>query len=62
MPRRGFMTTRSLAGFLLLAMIGACCTSCQSLYYSTMETFGKHKRDLLVSRVQDARDEQEGAK
>ena len=35
---------------------------CKSIYYSTMETFGYHKRDLLVSRVQDARDAQEDAK
>lgn len=35
---------------------------CQSAYYKTMETFGVHKRDLMVDRVQDARDAQEEAK
>ncbi len=35
---------------------------CQRIYYKTMETFGYHKRDLLVSNVQDARDAQEDAK
>jgi Protein of unknown function (DUF2959) len=35
---------------------------CQSAYYKTMETFGIHKRDLMVDRVQDARDAQEEAK
>lgn len=35
---------------------------CQSAYYSTMEAFGQHKRDILVDRVEDARDEQEQAK
>ncbi len=35
---------------------------CQSTYYKTMEAFGHHKRDLLVSRIQDARDAQEDAK
>ena len=35
---------------------------CQKAYYSTMEAFGKHKRDLLVDRVEDARDSQEAAK
>jgi hypothetical protein len=35
---------------------------CQSTYYKTMEAFGYHKRDLLVSRVQDARGAQEDAK
>ena len=36
--------------------------ACQSAYYSTMETFGYEKRDILVDRVEDARDEQEQAK
>lgn len=36
--------------------------SCQSAYYGTMEKLGYHKRDLLVDRVQDARDSQEEAK
>lgn len=35
---------------------------CQSAYYGTMEAFGVHKRDILVDRVQDARDDQEEAK
>lgn len=41
----------------VLAIIG-----CQSIYYKTMEAFGYHKRDLLVGRVQEARDAQENAK
>jgi len=39
-----------------------CLGACQSAYYKTMEKFGYHKRDLLVERVQEARDAQEGAK
>jgi hypothetical protein len=35
---------------------------CQSAYYKTMETFGKYKRDILVDRVENARDAQEAAK
>jgi septal ring factor EnvC (AmiA/AmiB activator) len=35
---------------------------CQNIYYDTMEAFGYHKRDLLVSSVQDARDAQQDAK
>lgn len=35
---------------------------CQSTYYKTMEAFGYHKRDLLVTRVQEARTAQEDAK
>jgi uncharacterized protein YhaN len=35
---------------------------CQTAYYATMEKLGYHKRDILVRRVQDARDSQEEAK
>jgi len=35
---------------------------CQKTYYRTMEAFGYQKRDLLVERVEDARDAQEVAK
>lgn len=35
---------------------------CQSAYYSTLEKVGIHKRDLMVERVEDARDAQEAAK
>jgi membrane-associated HD superfamily phosphohydrolase len=37
-------------------------SGCQGIYYKTMETFGKHKRDILVDRVENARDAQENAK
>ena len=36
--------------------------ACESTYYKTMETMGYHKRDIMVDRVQDARDAQEEAK
>jgi len=46
------------AGVLLtLIFVG-----CQTAYYGVMEKFGVHKRDLLVSDVQKARDSQEEAK
>jgi len=35
---------------------------CESAYYKTMESMGYHKRDIMVDRVQDARDAQEEAK
>jgi len=35
---------------------------CQTAYYSTMEKFGVHKRDILVDRVESARNSQEAAK
>ncbi len=36
-------------------------TGCRTAYYSTMEKFGVHKRDLLKKRVVAARDEQQEA-
>lgn len=36
--------------------------ACSNAYYSTMERFGVYKRDILVDRVEDARDTQEDAK
>src|SRR4030042_7196596 len=35
---------------------------CNSLYYGTMEKFGKYKRDILVDRVKGARDAQKQTK
>jgi Skp family chaperone for outer membrane proteins len=35
---------------------------CSSAYYGTMEKLGYHKRDLMVSRVESARDAQQEAK
>lgn len=37
-------------------------TGCSTMYYNTMEKFGYQKRDLLVSRIEDARDAQTDAK
>jgi len=37
-------------------------TGCASTYYGTLEKVGIHKRDLMVDRVEDARDAQEEAK
>ncbi len=34
---------------------------CSSAYYKTMENFGVEKRDILVDRVEDARDAQDDA-
>ena len=36
-------------------------TACSTAYYETMETLGYEKRDLLVDRVEDARDAQDDA-
>lgn len=43
----------ALVGLLLLAMTG-----CASVQYSALEKVGIHKRDILVDRVEDARDAQ----
>ena len=45
-----------------LCLLGALTAGCSTVYYGTMETFGVHKRDLLVDGVQDARDSQEESK
>jgi len=42
-----------VAAALILAATG-----CSSVYYGTMEKMGWHKRDLLVSNVKEARDNQ----
>ena len=49
---------------ILLVLLGAVITlaGCQTAYYGAMEKVGYHKRDLLVDRVEDARDEQEEVK
>ncbi|GGW82925.1 DUF2959 domain-containing protein [Alteromonas halophila] len=39
----------------------ACLSGCQSAYYSAWEKLGVEKRDILVDRVEDARDSQEDA-
>ena len=37
-------------------------SACETAYYGTMEKLGYHKRDLMVNRVESARDAQEDAK
>lgn len=44
-------------GLVILLLNG-----CQTAYYEAMETLGYHKRDILTSRVQEARDVQQEAK
>ncbi len=41
------------------ASLGLC--SCKSVYYGAMETVGVHKRDIMVDRVEGARDSQMAA-
>lgn len=46
----------------LLTFLTVSAISCSTVYYETMEQFGVHKRDILVERVEEARDSQEAAK
>ena len=46
---------------LQLALLLAVC-GCQNAYYATMEAIGHPKREILVDRVEDARDSQTQAK
>jgi Skp family chaperone for outer membrane proteins len=45
-----------------LAAISALLIACSSVYYGTMEKLGYPKRDLLVNRVESARNAQQDAK
>ena len=49
-----------LAALLLVVLLTA--TGCQRAYFDALEKIGVEKRDLLVSRVEDARDSQNEAK
>ncbi|MCG7871116.1 MAG: DUF2959 domain-containing protein [Candidatus Thiodiazotropha lotti] len=52
-----FDQTRSPFIVLLLILL----TGCSSVYYDTMESVGYHKRDILVDRVEAAKDAQSDA-
>ncbi len=54
--------TNSVVLYTALLVIAPALGGCERTYYKTMEVFGYHKRDLLVERVEDARDAQEDAK
>jgi len=47
---------------LIIALVALACTGCQTAYYETMERLGVHKRDILVDRIEEARDDQEAVK
>jgi len=49
----------TVAIVLLALMLSS---ACSGMYYDTMENLGIHKRDILVDRVQDARDAQQESK
>ncbi|MFK7890648.1 MAG: DUF2959 domain-containing protein [Granulosicoccus sp.] len=47
--------------YALLAVVVTALTACSTMKYNALEKVGIHKRDLLVSNVEDARDAQEEA-
>lgn len=47
-----------LARIVLLSLLTLAATGCASVQYSALEKVGIHKRDILVDRVEDARDSQ----
>lgn len=53
------MRVRNLAVVLLVA---SCLIGCSRLYYASMKKIGKEKRDILASRILDAKKDQEKAK
>lgn len=50
---------KKIAPFIFITML---ISGCQSAYYAAMEKVGTHKRDILITRVDDASTSQEDAK
>lgn len=50
-----------MRNFTLLILMVVGLTACQSAYYSAMEKVGIHKREILVDRVEEARESQQEA-
>jgi chromosome segregation ATPase len=48
--------------WVVLAALAVACGGCQGTYYKAWEKLGWAKRDILVDRVKDAREDQEAAK
>lgn len=55
------MKNYSFYKYLLFATLFVLMSGCSSAYYGAMEKVGVHKRDILVDRVEGARDSQEDA-
>lgn len=51
-----------LKNFWLLAVACLMCVGCQSAYFAAMEKVGYHKRDILIDRVEQAREAQQETK
>jgi septal ring factor EnvC (AmiA/AmiB activator) len=53
---------QAVAGRIFLLLLLVILTGCSSAYYRAADSLGFHKRDILVHRVEKARDSQEEAK
>src|SRR5690554_6880819 len=62
LPRMHLTTTRQLIRVVLLLALPAAFTACSSVYYGALEKVGIAKRDVLVDRVEEAREAQTAAK
>lgn len=60
--QRSAVASRAVCRVLLPLLAAALLGACQSVYYGAMEKVGIEKRDILVDRVDGARDAQEQAK
>ncbi len=56
------LNNKNLHISLPVALALLCLGGCQTMYYGTMEKFGVEKRDILVKRVDKAREAQQEAK
>ena len=54
--------SRFQSSLVLMTAVSIILMGCSTAYYGTMEKLGYHKRDIMVSRVESARDAQEEAK
>ena len=52
------MTSVAAKRTLLITALLATQVGCSMLYYTAMEHLGKQKRDILVSRIRDAKKDQ----
>lgn len=53
-----FPTAQTIRPFFSLLIVALLIAGCSNTYYSAMEKVGVHKRDILVDRVEEARDSQ----